>query len=199
MIRIFLVMTSLIAALAFTACERYDMYDLAKYGLPPRNALYIFQAGIHDGNLGGREGADSICYNEGYLYYTFLKAGTVKAFISVSVIDEIRNLVPAEFWAYPVFGINPSLAVTSIADSWASLWSGTINTDLQTAIGLPVAWWSGSNFDGSVLIGSTCNDWHVADSTLAQVGDPLFNSMEWISSPTMQACKTTQYLLCLTY
>jgi hypothetical protein len=199
MIRIFFVAASLIAALVYAACERYDMYDLAKYGLPPRGALYIFQAGIHDGNLGGRDGADSICYNQGYVYYTLLKAGTVKAFISISVIDEIRNLVPADFWAYPVFGIDPSLAVTPIADSWASLWSGNIKNPLQLAIGLPVLWWSGSNSDGSVIINLTCNGWQAADTTQGQVGDPTFTSAEWISSPTPQACNTTQYLLCLAY
>ncbi len=51
--------------------------------------LVIYNAGTHDGNLGGRSGADSICRNSGN------RPGglsNVHAFISISSTDEIMDM-----------------------------------------------------------------------------------------------------------
>jgi hypothetical protein len=204
MVRIFLVLQIFLAVALFVTCERVDMHKVATVGPPPKTVIFLYYlTSTRTGNIGGRDGADGICRSEGILYNTFLNASSVKAFISVSPTDEIRFLVPVEYWYYPVYGISPALATTLISDSWQGLWDGGINASLVAATGIPIPppfWWSGSNVDGSVAIGLTCGEWHNSDASPGQPGSQNGVAMNWIGPPTApQACNTNQYVLCLAY
>jgi hypothetical protein len=200
MIRIFLPFQIFFITALLVTCERHDMYELATLGQPPRTGLYLYYVNSpKNGNLGGREGADRICYQEGYAYHKFVQATTVKAFLSVSLIDEIRFLVPLEYWSFPVYGINPSFNFTEVSESWAGLWDGSINNMLQMAVGLPLNWWSGSNPDGSVMSGVTCGEWHNSDlSNTGEAGNQGLIIPGWISG-IAQTCDTIQDVVCLAY
>lgn len=194
MIRILIVIQLVCAALLLATCERSNMYDLAKYGLPPQSVIYIYSINTQMGNLGGRNNADSLCYKQGIVYHTFVKAGTVKAFISISAIDEIRFLVPVQYWHYPVIGISPGMFFNSISSTWLDLWVGTSVAPINAAVGIGASnWWSGSNSDGSATIDGTCSEWHNLDTvTTGNIGGIGVSS----GSST---CDVSQYVLCVAY
>ena len=194
MIRILVVIQLLCAALLFATCERSNMYDLAKYGLPPQSVIYIYSINPQMGNLGGRNNADSLCYKQGIVYHTFVKAGTVKAFISISAIDEIRFLVPVQYWHFPVMGISPGMFFNSISSTWLDLWVGTAVAPINAAVGIGTSnWWSGSNPDGSVTIDGTCSEWNKSDS-----GASGQTGMAGISN-ALSTCDLSQFVLCVAY
>ncbi len=204
MARILLLLQLLIIVVLLGTCERHDMFELATIGQAPNKAIYLyFLPNARPGSLGGRNGADTACYNEGLMYYKFLKAATVKAFLSVSPTDEVRFLVPPDFWSYPVAGIDSSFAVTTISDSWHALWSGSIKTSLASALGMPPSppyWWAGSNVDGSFSSGASCDQWSQANTTTGNVGDQVIVGANWIGPPTPpQSCDSAQFVICLAY
>jgi hypothetical protein len=169
MARIISAITILIAVLLFTMCERADMYDLATTGAPPKTAIYLFATILpYPGDLGGRMGADEICYNEGIIFTSLIRATNVKAFLSVSPADELRFLVPSDYWLYPVIGIAPGLIFTPISPTWLSMIGGTYSNTIDTSLGLASYWWSGSNGDGSISPRSCMG---FEDGTAAQLGE----------------------------
>lgn len=198
MLRIIISAAVLFSVFPLTTCERTDMHKLARYGEPPRMGLYVFAISSRTGALGGRSGADQLCRDEGVAVYRALDLKNVKAFISVSTVDDIRSLVTPDWWYYPVYGINPVNGPVLVAESWAGLWSGALVNDLQTSLGMTTNWWSGSNPDGTLSAGGNCSEWRVADSTLAQEGSPVGTAPSWITA-TMQACSASNTVLCLAY
>lgn len=196
--RIIIFFQLFLAAVLSMTCERTDVHRLALYGVPPRNVLYIFPVYSHYGNLGGRNGADQLCRDEGRFIYHSLGLTTVKAFISVSDIDDIRSLVTPEWWYYPVYGIHPVNGPTLISETWAALWDGSIDLNLQTTLGIGGSWWSGSNADGTVNPAGVCSEWDVYDSSAGQTGSDVGTDATWISSTT-SACNMFNTVLCLAY
>jgi hypothetical protein len=194
MARIFIVAQLACAALIFMTCERANMYDLAKYGFPPQSMIYIFPAGMQPGNIGDRNNADSICYHQGFGYNILTNAATVKAFLSYSAIDELRFLVPMQYWYYPVVGISPSLNLTAASSTWIELLSGAAGLNIMASVGLAGnLFWSGSNTDGSTAIGENCSGWHDSDvAFFARYGGLGI-------SDGITPCNNNLYLLCLAY
>lgn len=192
--KIIIIVLLLASTFIIATCERSDMYNLATIGLPPKGVIYIFNIGMSSGDLGSRNDANTTCYNMGIMYHSIIKASTVKAFRSYSGIDEIRFLVPTQYWLYPVFGISSTMKLTMISTSWAGLWDGALESNIDTAVGLvsPSPWWSGSNDDGSASV-NNCGSWQDSNSaTMGQVGSTLF-------SDSTVTCDTSQYVLCLAY
>jgi hypothetical protein len=194
MLRILVTVNLLVASLLLVTCERSDMFNLAKFGLPPQTVIYLFPLVQYTGNLGGRDDIDNMCYNVGIMYHSFVKAGTVKGFISVSLIDDLRLLIPTQFWKYPVVGLSPSLVPTLISSTWAGLLAGSMVNSIDSALGIPALnWWSGSNADGGFNTVNNCSEWHTSDSaSMGQVG------LSGISSGTL-TCDLPAYLLCVAY
>jgi hypothetical protein len=192
--RILITITILVASLLLATCERSDMFNLAMYGLPPKSAIYIYPVNQHAGNMGGRSEIDAICYNEGMTYHSSVKAGTVKGFISVSLIDDIRLLVPSQYWQYPVIGISPLMTTTVISNTWAGMLGGLLLSTFDTAVGIAgMNWWSGSYADGSFNATDNCSGWHSLDpAVFGQAGSTGFNG-------TPITCSTFNYLLCIAY
>ena len=196
MLRIFLAIQLVCAALLLATCERINMHDLAKYGLPPQSAIYLFPLHSQAGNLGDRNSMDIMCYQEGLAYHTLVNASTVKAFLSFSVIDELRFLVPIQYWYFPVIGISPTLTVTTIASSWIELLSGAsppINP-INTSVGIAVSFWTGSNADGSISNDFTCSGWNDSTGTFnGRFGQTI------IDNGSVACNDITPYILCIAY
>jgi hypothetical protein len=202
MVRVVLPLQILLLTAMLVTCERHDMYELANFGEPPKTGLYLYYiASLKNGNLDGREGADRICYQEGYAYHKFVQATTVKAFLSVSETDEIKYIVPVYLWYYPVYALNPSLNIVQFSTSWDALWDGINSMTLLTALNLTSNWWSGSNVDGRVISGNTCDGWRSSDPLkFGQTGDPNGVALNWVGPPaTLSDCGTPRFVLCLAY
>ena len=136
---------------------------------------------------------DRICFYEGIQYLALIGASNVKAFISVSAVDEMRFLIPAAYWAYPVFGLSESFTITPIAMTWYDLFDGSTINNIDVAVGIGgQIWWSGSLNDGS-LATSTCNGWHDGSNlAVGQVGGTLINE-------GTASCDIGRRLLCIAY
>lgn len=187
----------LVVILTLATCERTDMYNTAMIGLAPQSAIYLYAIGPMSGDLQGRKSVDETCYNQGVLYSSVIGAGTVKAFISMSMFDDLRLLVPGEYWSYPVIGISSSLDTSVIARTWAEMIMGSITTGINVAVGIsgstPNVWWSGSNTDGSYNATDNCNSWSTSESAYTgEVGADIFNS-------ATAYCSDSAYLLCIAY
>ncbi|HOT43662.1 MAG TPA: hypothetical protein PLM53_04345 [Spirochaetota bacterium] len=191
--RLAIAIMTLLSFLVFATCERSDMFNLAMYGVPPKTAIYLYQIGTSSGDAGGESDSNSDCYTMGLPYLTLAGASTVKAFRSFSITEEIRLLVPVQYWQYPVIGISPSMTLTTISSSWAGLWDGAIDNPINTALGMTLTnyWWSGSNADGSTSY--SCSEWNERVSTeQGQAGGAAI-------SEATATCDNSYYLVCLAY
>jgi len=159
--------------------------------------IVLYSGGRHDGNLGGRAGADAICTSAaggvpGYSNY--------RAFLSVNADDEIRDM-PANYEVptnAPIYAPNHYL----IASNWSDLLDGSIRISLTAASILPDNrfWWAGSETNGAFLDYYYCGGW-VTSSTSMSGGTGLSwkSDSTWISGYHYPCSDTTTYLLCLAY
>ncbi len=191
-------MAFLISTALFGSCNRADMFDAASE-IPIQSAVFIYEAGLHTGNMGGRLGADSLCRMNLQVNNFLSKDITrARALISTSEIDSIRNALPVDYWYLPVYGMNGGNGTTLLADNWNSLWDGSIDTTLAVAVGISTRWWNGSNSDGSYYPGGTCNDWTDESSATGINGDNAVTTWAWVYFGN-SACNITYHLLCIAY
>lgn len=191
--RLAIAIMMLLAFLFLATCGRSDMYNLAMYGVPPKTAIYLYQIGTSSGDAGSENDANSNCYTMGLQYLSLSGASTAKSFRSNSIAEEIRFLVPTQYWQYPVIAVSPSLALTTISNSWAGMWDGALDNPINTALGMTVTnyWWSGSNANGSASY--TCSEWHESETT--RQGQAGGAGISEITS----TCDNSYYLVCLAY
>lgn len=146
--------------------------------LPQR--LVIFSVAGVSGAIGGRSGADVLCGQGAQGMPGLPLNATTRAFLSVDSIDSIANM-PARYGVptdRKVTGPN----LTVIADNWADLMDGTIDTTLLDAGAMTAnTWYSGSYSDGSVAT-STCNGWTQASGGSGRYGFHSTTTSAWISS-----------------
>lgn len=124
----------------------------------PLGVVYLFSTGErHNGNLGGRSGADGLCQSCYTNTYSSLNCANVRAFISVNGDDEIRD-IPTKY------GLPAGLVVQGpkgkqIAFNWEQLLDGSIEKSMEEAE-VESAWnyWTGSNSNGSTT-SLTCSGW----------------------------------------
>lgn len=164
----------------------------------PIPVISLYSAGTHDGDLGGRSGADSICSSN--------KPGgdshaNVRALISVGSGDAISDM-PSNY-SVPTGIVIQSESASTIANNWADLVDGSISaTLLATGVTMsPTNWWSGTDNTGT-LTSSTCSGW--TDSTSGVSGTSGFtgDTSNWFAhSPTpTDTCDTaTNILLCISF
>jgi hypothetical protein len=158
-------------------------------------AVYLFTAGVYNGGLGGREGADKICrdYYDSVSDLASLPVTNVRAFISIDSDDQIVDF-PGNF------GIPGGADImvptgTVIADSWADLFDG-IDIRLNQLLTDITPWWTGSDSDGSVAT-DTCNGFTDGTSSYdGQIGAHNATDTTWISNGTHQ-CAGELSLLCV--
>ncbi len=162
---------------------------------PAPRGIVLYSAGVQVAELGGRNGADSICQQvsnkpAGY--------GAYRAFISVNANDEIRDM-PTNY------GVPTNVPITSpngttIANNWADLLDGNIQKSLSAAGVIPAesTWWSGSSSDGSVT--NTCQEWMVVTSSaFGDYGCADATDASWINCETQSCDVENAHLLCIAY
>jgi hypothetical protein len=162
--------------------------------LNPIKPIVLYSAGVGtNGNLSGRPGADALCTSQRPPGYT-----KSRAFISVNPGDEIRDFP----LTYDVPTNQPIRSTSDIliADDWADLLDGTIDTSLSAAgvTGTGGLYWTGSNGDGS-LVADTCLGWTVGDFSANGVeGDAGSTSSSWLAG-NLIPCFFSSELVCIAY
>jgi len=155
--------------------------------------ITLYNAGITNGNMGGIAGANATCNAS-----SNKPSGTTGiAFLSTSDQSLLfRSGVPVTL---PIQGPNG----LPIANNWPDLFGSgeTILNPLGDAGVLPFPsneFYSGSNVDGLVEPGYTCNDWMSSDGqafdATVGIGDEV-NDL-WISHTDPPGCNEFLYLLC---
>jgi len=140
--------------------------------------IYMFSAGInHDGNLGGRSGADAFCSTKKISAYSSLSCTTIHALLSVNQIDYIANF-PTQYGtnngnfphASPVIGAGPG--GYTMATNWTTFlsqgpcYNGALCNGATTSFSSLVGgqpglnFWTGSGSQGVLdNSGGTCSEW----------------------------------------
>ena len=144
------------------------VFDKERIPKPANSVVFFDSKEFSGGNLGGRTGADAICLssidNESISMFNN-SCNSVRAFISVDSNDEIRD-IPSNYSVptnVPLRGLNG----WKFAENWGKLFAST-TTELKEQFFRPpapnlfgstnLAYWSGSNWNGSVT-STTCNAW----------------------------------------
>ncbi|MBI1909064.1 MAG: hypothetical protein HYS22_02715 [Deltaproteobacteria bacterium] len=157
------------------------------------NIIMFGTGGAGGGNLGGRAGADALCTAS----VGSLSCNTIRAFISVSDADEIRDM-PGNYGVPTTVAIQGSTG-TKIANNWEDLLDGTIPTSLATAGITDTTWWSGSTTNGS--LSNNCSNW-TTSSFVAPGGQQAFANVtdsNWISQSNQSCAVGALVVLCLCY
>ncbi|MCC6217463.1 MAG: hypothetical protein IT376_21580 [Polyangiaceae bacterium] len=151
------------------------------------------------GPLGGRGGADQHCRDALAGLSLPYSLPHVRAFLSVSETDEIRDL-PANY------GVPTELPVTSVdggvvANDWADLLDGSIDRTLEGAHVLPAGatgnfWYSGSNADGS-LSPNHCSGWTSTAVGDGRYGRQVHTGSQWIDTGAAMCGLVTYNVLCV--
>jgi hypothetical protein len=208
-IAIFITIFSMSIGLALTSCDenKNNSNDMLMILLMMNtDPIFIFNGGLHNGDLktagsgsDGRIGADNVCKAAQVANYSLLGGRTIKAFLSVSSMDLIKDVVPAGQQVRPVYGMKTDNTVTLLKDSWTDLWGGTgINATLGTATGIPNNWWSASNFDGTYYINGSCTNWTLNAGPVGVGGDYNQVDNKWAENFGSN-CEGTYYVLCVAY
>jgi hypothetical protein len=171
------------------------------------NAVYMFSAGPHQGNLttmtssmSPRNVIDDYCINAKSSYPS-LPCQNVMTFISIDSSDDIADMptnygVPSNKKIVGPTGI-------PIAVDWAGLLDGSIDVELQKAGISDTYWWSGSDVAGNYLTAAscvacnTCSGW--TDGTNASQGmSGAHNRTDstWINDGT-RSCTNSLNILCI--
>ena len=199
LIKIIVSSLMLTGTLVLVTCDDNKKDDNSLLMILAQPKLILYNAGTHDGSLGGRSGADAICDAS-----VNKPAGVtnVHAFLSGSSTDQIKDM-PATYGYSTLSSIYGPDGSSKIADNWAKfigfgLGGGALKMDLEDAGVLPVntQFLTGSNANGTVDVGWTCTDWTLNSGTL-DVGYSYFTSFNWIAGASDSCGTTTNYLVCI--
>jgi len=157
--------------------------------------VVAFDGGMHNGNLGGRAGADNICVaaKPGAIGNT-----NVHALISVSTSDMVSNMSAN-------LGVNSNIPVVFqgkelIAKDWTDMLDGSINAALTLSGVSSGSWWTGSESDAGNVIATTatCNGFTDASSSAyGNVGNTSSSGFGWLGLATSQSCSNSYQLICV--
>ncbi len=166
-------------------------------GLPAsaKADILMYNAGPHNGNLGGRASADALCASSQPSRYA-----QARAFLSVDGTDEIRDM-PAN---YKIPSDESIVGTTDvlIANNWNELLTGSLRTSLGVAVaGMKGAsWWSGSTAAGA-LNSENCSGWSTdAGEQFGGVGLGDHTTSWWIDFDlAFPACQVSSGLFTLSF
>jgi len=170
-------------------------WTLSSPAIPSR--MYIYDAGGVTGAIGGRRGADILCYEA--LGSAGLPWGvTTRALLSVDAEDEIRDM-PANYGVPTDRKIYGSTQFP-VADNWADLLDGSIDFTLSFAGVLATNfWYSGSYSDGSVTP-NTCSGWTDGSTTAdGRYGLSYQADSWWINRANAGCGGSTYHVLCVAW
>ncbi len=163
--------------------------------------ITVFTAGLRTGNLvssgssSPRSDLDAVCSAARTADFPGLACGNVRALISLSASDAIRNF-PAKY-NIPTKGEVVSTTGSLIGYRWADILDGTVLMSLLDAGISSQSWWSGSNADGSYNSEDTCDGW--TDGSSGYEGNTgLHNAVDgsWLEG-TERNCNNQLELLCI--
>lgn len=165
--------------------------------------IYIFDGGSHDGNLGSRKAANNICKTAAAGFTALAGKKYVKAFISFSATDQIKDLVSAKYGTLPVYGLVAAGTEIMLENTWDGLWGSNILNTMHDATGINNIWWSGSDTDGTYIDDATaCNGWTSSSSAPAAVGGAgIYNNntdTTWLYFGN-SGCDSSLNLMCIAY
>jgi len=160
--------------------------------------IYLYSVHVYHGNLGGREGADAICDAN---IPDNMTATTVKAFLSVSEDDEIRDLPDDSTAPLPTDRILSGFPYTTgnvIANNFAGLFDSGPSVSLQDAGIATSTWMSGTNPDGSLA--PNCDEWTTGEqlSTVA-VGSHTSIDSAWIYWVSGYCSQNNRVIVCIAW
>ena len=158
--------------------------------------IVLYNSGTTSGgNLGGRSGADSTCQSS---KPSNVGEANVRAFISVSATDEIRDM-PLNY------GVPTNIPVASpsgilVDTDFNALLDGSIRVALAVAgvITNSTRWFSGSQSDGSVAAANCTGFTSSGVFVFSTGGDPDVTDSGWINFTTA-SCASTINLLCIAF
>jgi hypothetical protein len=196
-----IIVSSLIltGTLAFVTCDDDKKDDNSLLMLLAKPKLILYNAGTHNGNLGGRSGADALCDASGNKPDGVTN---VHAFLSVDATDQIKDL-PATYGYSTQSSIYGPDGKSKIADNWAQFIGfgpgEVLNMDLKDAGVLPdsTQFLTGSNANGTEDPGWTCTGWTSSASATVDVGYSYLTNFLWIAAASGNCADTTNYLVCI--
>lgn len=172
------------------AAGNLSMYTTKQQATASPPNIYMFASGsTHTGNLGGRDGADAICWSSPNKASGCTVPARTRAFLSVSPSDYISNF-PTQYsgYAFPAAAITDRTGAYQIAANWSALMqnngacngSGTCtnqsggSASLQTVMGASAArFWTGATTTGgydATSGGSQCSAWSSTSGPVAWGG-----------------------------
>lgn len=165
----------------------------AEDGTP--TALYIFDAGITTGAMGGREGADQICKDAAANAFV---NESVHAFLSVSPLDSIA-LLPYTFGLPDGVEIKGWPSEDKLANSWSDFLDGDILVSNLSDAGVASGYfWSGSNSAGELVASYNCNGFTTSTGNGMTADNVSEGFLKDRSDLYGVACSSTKYhLLCV--
>lgn len=161
--------------------------------------VYMFAADGVSTAIGGRSGADTMCTSARTANYSSLPDAHVRAFISVSASDEIRDM-PSNYSTPTDREIRGPTHI-KLADDWADLLDGTVDVTLFAAGILDDSfWYSGSDGYGA-LSEHNCSGWTSPDALFdGAYGLNSNTDSQWMNSGSEATCGLNSYhVLCLAW
>lgn len=195
-------------------CLYFEVVPVTQTGTSPGSAaksacfripwpIILYNAGLHDGDLDGRIGADLLCLTA---KPASLPASytNVKAFISVQNGDAIFDLMILTPIDAPIRSVGGTLLFT---DRFDMLDGDNPTTSLLAAGVTPTntQWWSGSTVTGTYFSGEDeCANWTTnagGGTWMGMVGstDSPPSGLHWMGNGVLWYCDMQRYLLCITY
>ncbi len=160
--------------------------------------LYVFDGGTEPGAIGGREGADVMCYQAAQANPNVPDGVMTRALISVNGSDEVRDM-PSKY-GVPIDRKIVGPTGIKIVDNWADLLDGSLDQSLFLA-GVTDAtyfWYSGSNWDGSVS-SNTCSGWTSTAAIDGWYGLTNQSNNDWIDIAAASCGAASYHVLCLAW
>jgi hypothetical protein len=183
--------------------------DGANMSIDPDSLVLFGTPNIFQGNLGGRSGADAKCltYVDNELFSMINSCSNVRAVISVSSSDEVRDMASN-------YGIPTNKKIRGrngmyLGKGWDNITggsSGTFGLDYFPYMGIPEfspnhVYWTGSQNDGS-LHADSCNSWTSSSYTGVdgRVSNPNSTSnIRYVLNGGSVSCGDQRGLLCVCF
>jgi hypothetical protein len=159
--------------------------------------IRLYSAGEHDGNLGGRIGADALCAAAASGWAV---GKSIRAFISIDAADEIRDM-PTNYSINTAYPIKNLTGANTIANNWTDLLDQSIDMTLGAAgvMTASVFWISLSNADGS-LHADNCSNATSNGGTGMFSGLTIRTDATWMANGSGSCSDAVNFsLLCLAF
>jgi hypothetical protein len=169
------------------------------------NNVIIYNAGTHNGNLGGRTGADAICAASSNRPITgFTEYHALMSFSASDDIADFASTFSSLKQNTPICSNSTSATSTTIASNWADLIDGTENNmfTLSSAMPTGVLWWSGSygtvtNYGNYI---DSCDGFTSSSSTgVVQSSGASGSTLDWLLNEVKSSCSNYYYVMCIAW